>query len=147
MTTLSGTITGIHGITTPAGPGATDAANDDVFGVYCTCTFSGTYAAIAGGAGCGVQLTGVGAAIQTFMHDGRTITPIQACFAAPGDETAVGAIGCGNITVSGTTLTGVSSAGFSLTGTDLVTEHAAQALAVMDLPITIYVTCKAAAVS
>ena len=146
MATLHGTISGIHGVTTPAGPGATDAANDDVFGLYITATWTGTYAQLSG-AGTGVDLTGVPTAIETFMHDGRTITLLQACLGAPGDETGVGAIGCGNITVSGTTLTGTSSAGFSLTGTDLTTEHGAGVLAVMDLPVHIYVTCKAAAVA
>ncbi len=137
MAVLTGSITGVHGLTEPAGP-AFDAAGDDIYGLYVTFTISGTYAQ---GGGNQAQLTGVPAATETYMHDGRSPTMISAAFAAPGNEAGVGVIGAGpTITVSGTSLT------FPLTGTDLVTEHTGAVLAAVD-QIQLYVTFKAAPVS
>ena len=137
MAVNTGTITGEHGLTTPAGV-VFDGSTNDIFGMYVTATFTGTYTS---GGGNQAQLTGVPTAVETFMHDGRTLTMISACFVAPGDESGVGPIGAGpTITVSGANLT------FPLTGTDLVTEHVTGTLGFVDLPIQFYVTFKAAPV-
>ena len=130
MTVLPGTLTGIHGITEPSGTDLT-AAGAPILNAYLTFTIAGTY--VQGSGSGGGQLTGVPAAMQTFLHNGKTITLLQAAFAALGDESGTG-IGCLQCTVSGTTIT------FLLTGADAATEHAAGVLATVGLPITIFVS-------
>lgn len=130
MATLHGTITGVHGIVTPAGP-AMDSAGNFIEGAYLTVNWSGTYVQAND-----ADILLVPAAIESFLHDGRTITLLQACFAAPGNEAGT-PIGCGACTISTTTIS------TSLTGGDLITEHAGALLGAMTAPVHVYVTYNA----
>jgi hypothetical protein len=127
MAVTTGTITGVHGITMPGGP-ALNSSGVPVFGAFLTFTISGTYSQSDQS-----QLTGVPTAMQGFLHNGKTITLLQACFASPGDEAGT-PIGVGQVTVSGANMT------FELTGGDLATQHTAALLGTVGLPIQVYVT-------
>jgi hypothetical protein len=129
MSTLTGTLSGIHGITEPGGTALTSAGLP-ILNAWLTFTISGTY--VQGG-GNQAQLLAVPTAMETYLHNGKTITLLQAAFAAPGDESGA-PIGTGLCTVSGANIT------FPLTGGDCVTEHAAGALGTVDLPIQIFVS-------
>jgi hypothetical protein len=82
------------------------------------------------------QVTALGTAMAAIMRDGRTITPLQACFAAIGDENGSKA-GAKTCTISGGNLT------FEVTGGDISTEHANAALAVYNDGIKLFVTYSA----
>lgn len=127
MAVLTGTIQSIANLRTPSGP-VRDSSNNEVWACDVYFTISGTYVQSDN-----AQLTLVPAALRTLLGWGRTITLLQACMSAPGDENGT-AIGCKTVAVSTTTIT------MELTGADLTTEHAGALLATVGKPIVLNVT-------
>lgn len=133
MATLTGTIQSVALLDTPNGP-VRDSSNNEVWNAVIYFTITGTYVQNDN-----AQLTSVPTTMQTRLGWGRTITLLDAMFAAPGDENGT-AIGCKTVAVSSTSIT------FELTGADLTTEHAGAALATVGKPIALRVcfTCPSA---
>lgn len=130
MAAVPGTITGIHGITSPKGDFSQNGSGLPILGAFIDFTVTGTY--VQGGSG-GWSITGVPTALQGFLHNGKTIVILQAAFACPGDEQGT-LIGSGQVTVSGSTLSGL------LLQPDMATEHAAGVLGTIDIPITLFIS-------
>lgn len=131
MAVITGTINNVWGFTTPLGPAKTnETPPQEVISCYVSASFSGTYAQADD-----AQLTLVPDAIESHWRKGKTITILDACFAAPGDEADV-PIGANTVAVSGTTIT------FQLTGGDLTTEHASAVLGTMARDVAFYVAFK-----
>jgi hypothetical protein len=127
MATLSGTITSVSNVRTPAGP-KFDSSKNQVYVCDIGFTISGTYVQNDN-----AQLTSVPTAIQNAMKWNRTVTLLDAMFAAPGDENGT-VIGAKTVAVSGSNIT------FELTGGDLSTEHAGATLATVGQAIFLSVT-------
>ena len=132
MATLHGTVVAVHGITNPSGP-VVDSAGAMIQCCYLHVNFTGTYAQAND-----ADVLLVPAAIAGFMHDGRTITILQAAMAAPGDEAGT-PIGIQAATVSSTTIS------FQLSDGALTAEHANAALGAFTRPIAIFVVYSSAA--
>lgn len=128
MAVVSGTINNVFGFTTPLGP-KRNAAGAAIVGCLITASFAGTYAQADN-----AQLTAVGTAIAAAAKDGKTYTPLQACFVAPGDEAGT-ALAAGAVTVSAGTMA------FALNGSDMTTEHAGAALGALSNDVCFFVTC------
>lgn len=130
MAVVTGTLVDVFGITTPTGPHR-ESGGTNIYSAYITATFSGTYAQADN-----AQILAVDASIQSALRDGRTVTLLDAAFAAPGDEAGT-AIGAKTVAVSGSDLT------MELTGADMTTEHAGAALGTMAYGVCFFVTFKA----
>ena len=131
MATLHGTVNNVWGFTVPLGPAKTsDSPPQEVISCYIGVSFSGTYNQTDN-----ADVLLVPDAIEARWRKGKTITLLDACFAAPGDEADV-PIGAKGVAISTTTIT------MELTGGDLTTEHAATALGAMAQDIALYVTFK-----
>jgi hypothetical protein len=131
MATLHGTIHNVWGFTVPLGPVTTnDSPPQEVISCYVSASFTGTYAQADN-----ADLLLVPDAIESHWRKGKTITLLDAGFAAPGDEADV-PVGAKTVAVSGTTVT------LELTGGDLVTEHANAALGTMQRDVAFYVAFK-----
>jgi hypothetical protein len=126
MAVTSGTISSIDFVT-PTGA-RFNGSNNQVMGCFLTATFSGTY-----DQGADSQILTVTTAIQNKRRDGKTVTLLDAAFAAPGDEAGT-VIGAKTLAVSGSGLT------MELTQSDLSTEHSAAALGSFNVPIAFFVT-------
>lgn len=128
MATLSGTIRDVALQQDPLGI-KKDSSGRSVRTALVTFTITGTYVQADD-----AQLLLVPTAMKALIKNGATIYAIRsACMCAPGDEAGT-PIGVGAVTVSGTTLS------FSLTGGDLVTEHAGAVLGTINAPIGLWVT-------
>lgn len=127
MAVLSGTIVSVSNPQCPAGS-AFDSSENQVYSCFIGFTITGTYVQ-----GDNAQLLLVPAAIESAMKWGRSVTLLDAMFAAPGDENGT-AIGAKTVAVSSTTIT------MELTGGDLTTEHTGAALATVGRPIFLAVT-------
>lgn len=132
MATVAVTNFQIHGYTTPNG---FQKASDGKQVVGCFLSFrtlAGTYAAADD-----ATLSAVGAAIAANRRDGRTVTLLDACMAAPGkksDGTVIGTLGA---TISTDAII------VPLTQPDLSTEHANGALNdELQEPVTLFVLFK-----
>lgn len=131
MAVVSGTINNVWGFTVPLGPAKTnETPPQEVISCYVSASFSGTYAQADN-----AQLLLVPDAIEAHWRKGKTITLLDAGFAAPGDEADV-PIGAKTVAVSGSTIT------MELTGGDLTTEHAGAVLGIMNRDVALFVTFK-----
>jgi hypothetical protein len=129
MAVVSGTVQDVWNYTAPFGP-VNDSSGNQVLTAYVSATFTGTYDQSAD-----AQILLLNSTIASKMHAGKTVTLIDACFAAPGDEAGT-PIGAKTTAISSTTLT------CELTGGDLSTEHSAAALGSFNRPIAFAVTYK-----
>jgi hypothetical protein len=129
MATVSGTVQDVWNYTAPFGP-VVDSSGNQILVAYVSATFSGTYAQSDN-----AEITTLNTTISTRMHAGKTVTLIDACFAAPGDEAGT-IIGAKGTAISSTTLT------CELTGADLSTEHANAALGAFNRAIAFAVSYK-----
>lgn len=132
MAAVAGTNLQVHGHTTPNGF-AKASDGKQVLGCFVSiATFTGTYASADN-----ASIAAVGAAIAASRRDGRTVTLLQACLAAPGKESTGTVIGAKTVAISTDAIT------CELTQADLSTEHA-DGLLVSDLlePITLFVLYK-----
>jgi hypothetical protein len=127
MATLDGTIVSVSNVTCPAGS-VFDTSKNQVYTAFIGFTITGTYVQNDN-----AQILTVPAAMEALLKWGRSITLLDAMFAAPGDENGT-PIGMKTVAVSSTTIT------FELTGGDLTTEHTAAALATVGRPIFVAVT-------
>ncbi len=127
MATLAGTIVSVSNAQCPAGS-VFDSSKNQVYTVFIGFTITGTYVQNDN-----AQLLLVPTAIESAMKWGRSVTMLDAMFAAPGDENGT-PIGAKTVAVSSTSIT------FELTGGDLTTEHAGAALATVGRPIFLAVT-------
>lgn len=117
MAAVTLTVGQVHGHTTPNGF-AKASDGKQVLGCFVGITaVAGTYASADNG-----SAAAVGAAIAASRRDGRTVTLLQACMAAPGKKADGTVIGAKTVTVSTDALT------MELTQADLSTEHADGAL-------------------
>lgn len=109
MAVVSGTIKNVFGHTQVLGPTG-DSSGNPALCCYVSATFTGTYAQAND-----AQILAVDTAIQNSRRDGKTVTLLDACCAAP----AVGgsAMGAKLTAVSGSDLT------MTLTKTTLAAEH------------------------
>jgi hypothetical protein len=108
-----------------------NGSGNNIFGCFVRGYFSGTYVQSDN-----AQFTGVGGAsgtIATSLKNGKTITLLDACFAAPGDEAGT-KIGAKTVAISTNDIT------CELTGSNMTTEHAGAALGTMNEPIVLFVT-------
>lgn len=108
-----------------------NGSGNNIFTCFVSGNFSGTYVQNDN-----AQFTGIGGASGTIasqLHNGKTITLLDACFAAPGDEAGT-KIGAKTVAVSTADIT------CELTGSDMTTEHAGAALGTMTEPIVLCVT-------
>jgi hypothetical protein len=127
MAVVSGTVQDVWGYTAPLGP-VVDSSGNQVLCAFVSATFTGTYDQSSN-----AQITTLNTTIANRMHAGKTVTLIDACFAAPGDEAGT-PIGAKTTAISSTTLT------CELTGGDLSTEHSAAALGTFNRPIAFLVS-------
>lgn len=133
MATVAATNFQVHGFTTPNG---FQKASDGKQVVGCFVSFrtlAGTYAAADD-----CTLTDVGAAIAASRRDGRTVTLLQACMAAPGKKADGTVIGAGPVSSVAS-----DDIVLPLLQADLSTEHANGALNdELSEPITLFVLFK-----
>lgn len=127
MATLEGSNISVWGHTPVHGP-MYDSSNKNVYGCWISCTFSGTYVQADN-----ATILAVPTAIGASLRSGKTITMLDAAFAAPGIEGTAIVIGAKTVAVSGANIT------LELTGGDLSTEHAGAALSELSKPIAFYV--------
>lgn len=130
MATLDGTIKSVV-CDMPIGP-VKNGSGAEVWNALITFDISGSYVQ-----GDNAQLLTVPTAMQNLLKWGKSITLLDAMFAAPGDENGT-VIGAKTVAVSGSTIT------FELTGSDLTTEHSTAALATLVKPIALRVCFTAA---
>lgn len=129
MAVVSGTVQDVFNYTAPLGS-VVDSSGNQILCAFVTATFTGTYDQSAD-----AQITTLNTTIASKMHSGKTVTLIDACFVAPGDEAGT-PIGAKSTAISSTTLT------CELTGGDLSTEHSAAALGTFNRPIAFCVSYK-----
>lgn len=136
MAVTSASSVQVHSHNTPAGP-AKDSSNNEVHCCYLSFILTGTYAQADNSI-----ISGVPTLIQNMRRDGRAVTLLAQglAFAAPGKEDGA-IVGVKTLAVSSNDIT------FEVTQADLSTEHANAAFGAFDLPITIFVAYKLAAVS
>ena len=133
MAVVTGTVHTAFGFTTPIGPCPTSTISSveyEILGCYVTVTApAGTYASADD-----FEFTPA-TVIQNTLDNGKTVTPIAACYAAPGDEN--GAI----VHASGTVTNTSGTFKAQLNQEDTTTEHADGAMnATWNRPLCFYVT-------
>jgi len=130
MATLAASSMQAFGHTAVSGP-RSNASGNNVFVCYVSGFFSGTYVQADN-----AQFTGVGGAsgvIAASRRDNKTVTLLDAMFAAPGDEAGT-KLGAKTVAVSTADIT------CELTGGDLTTEHAGAALGTVGEPVVLAVS-------
>lgn len=130
MATLSASGMQVYGHTAPHGH-RTNGSNNPIFFCFVSGYFSGTYAQADNAIFTG--LGGASGAIATSRRDDKTVTLLDACFVAPGDESGT-ELGAKTVAVSTADVT------CELTGSDMSTEHANAALSTVTEPVVIGVS-------
>ncbi len=132
MAAVEGTNLQVHGFCTPNGF-AKASDNKQVLGCFVSIrTITGTYASAGN-----LNIAAVGVAIATARRDGRTVTLLQACLAAPAKESTGTVIGAKTVAISTDAITA------ELTTDDFSAEHA-DGLLVSELlePLVLFVLFK-----
>ena len=130
MATLVASSVSVYDHKAPHGARVNGSGNN-IFDCYVSGMFSGTYVQNDN-----AQFTGVGGAsgaIASSRRDGKTVTLLDACFCAPGDEAGT-KLGAKTVAVSTADIT------CELTGSDMSTEHTGAALGTMTEPVVLRVS-------
>lgn len=127
MAVVNGSNVSVFGHTAPHGI-RKDSSGNLYYGCYVSANFTGTYAQADN-----AQIQNVHTAIAGSLRSNRTITLIDAAFAAPGNE-AGAFLGAKTVAISTNDIT------FELTSGETTTEHANAAVGAMTEPLVLFVS-------